>query len=829
MTLPAGSAHRFQGCCGQSRATLMESRQRVLKAPRASSRRGAALGAVENRNNNNNNYKNNNKNNNNYKNNNNKNKNNNNKNNNRPELRSELRSAASARLWARAVALLGLMGREGVQWDAGVCSMASSAMARCDKWASVLALLSAAMRSGVEMDVVAFNSAAGAFGKGALWDSSLGILQHLLQQGMLPSVVTLGALTGACAIAHKWRATLQLLAAAQGWGLELNVVVVNNAAGACERAGQWQASLALVQGQLGQKGIQPDRATCGIGSAAAASSAAARSPGKDLGWKRSLAVVSHLRSMRAHLGADGAAAVMSGVCSTEVDPQVPRKLLVALQRVRFDPGVAAFNTGMSACSRLQAWTEALQLTEDLGTSGAGRPDLVSLSTVAGACGASRNWPQALHVLRLAQAPGKHNLRPDLILVTVAAQACEQAGAEAVADQLLAEAARWGLELDWAARGALLAASAQAGRWERAWQLMASARNAPGRPDARAYSSTVAACERAGRWREALAAFRAAETAAAGLGVDSSTSMDFGLSFVASACVKAQLWASALQLLRPGEGSAAEASLEMVVSACAVGRRWQSALFTLERLKVSRVQPTAQVQCSVLDALEAMSDGALHAPKLLSEAQSDVQDSWLAGPVAADLSQAVTAGTRLELLHWHGALQSKVETSLIRVSTGGLLRSGFASDTQHEEDRVRVASDANYYVSRIWSLVTSPEHLLQAAFGRGADGSSTRSQARPRLATRRASSSLVQARSRGPEAMILASHVSCCAAEMDFLCRGQACGFATDSPAEEPELPRLRPVASEHDRAPHSERLALLVALTRLVRDRCQKRGQQQQH
>ena len=168
------------------------------------------------------------------------------------------------------------------------------------------------------------------------------------------------------------------------------------------------------------------------------------------------------------LGTD-VVAYNSAIASCRAQWQVAWHLLAIQlsQGVKLEPNVRSYGAVASACTgEVGHWAKAKFLLEDM----AGRqvtPNLVSFNTIAGACRSAGRWLQVLELV------GSSGQQPDVISLTLAVGAAEQAASWGAALQVLDQAV--GLQPDMMFYSTTMSACQGAGQWKGVLHLLASDR------------------------------------------------------------------------------------------------------------------------------------------------------------------------------------------------------------------------------------------------------------------------------------------------------------------------------------------------------------------
>eukprot|EP00435_Cladocopium_sp_Y103_P023117 s1871_g5.t1 len=289
------------------------------------------------------------------------------------------------------------------------------------------------------------------------------------------------------------------------------------------------------------------------------------------------------------------------------------------QGVKLEPNVRSYGAVASACMGMGQWARANFLLEDM----AGRqvtPNLVSFNTIAGACRSAGRWPQVLEVL------GSSGQQPDVISLTLAVAAAEQAASWGVALQVLDQAV--GLQPDMMFYSTAMSACQGAGQWKGVLHLLASTRvrecllstvacnvaisSSEGswqlplellefmkfsvtKPDLYSFNSSIRACGK-GSWRAANEVLRAAGRV--GLTPDVVTFSSLAdeqrvqlNAVIYNSSILTCPWPHALALLLKSQGQrlADTVTLNATVEACGKAMRWQQAVQVLRGAMAWRLE------------------------------------------------------------------------------------------------------------------------------------------------------------------------------------------------------------------------------------------------
>lgn len=182
----------------------------------------------------------------------------------------------------------------------------------------------------------------------------------------------------------------------------------------------------------------------------------------------------------------------SAIASCRAQWQVAWHLLAIQlsQGVKLEPNVRSNGAVASACTgEVGHWAKAKFLLEDM----AGRqvtPNLVSFNTIAGACRSAGRWLQVLELV------GSSGQQPDVISLTLAVGAAEQAASWGAALQVLDQAV--GLQPDMMFYSTTMSACQGAGQWKGVLHLLASDRVRECLLSAVAYNVAISSSE--GSWQ-----------------------------------------------------------------------------------------------------------------------------------------------------------------------------------------------------------------------------------------------------------------------------------------------------------------------------------------
>ncbi|CAL1173935.1 unnamed protein product [Cladocopium goreaui] len=166
----------------------------------------------------------------------------------------------------------------------------------------------------------------------------------------------------------------------------------------------------------------------------------------------------------------------------------------AMSWLRDKNGETAVNAGMAACESGGAWQRAHLLLDWPGL----KVDVVGLSSCQSSQGKSGNWPGALFLLRTGEVCA---LQPNAVGLAAALSSCQGQWQHCLA---LKRWARFGIEVGFLARLALLSATDCASRWTQALHLWPkTAALAEAGDLLNAANSAMTSCGQSAAWRWAL--------------------------------------------------------------------------------------------------------------------------------------------------------------------------------------------------------------------------------------------------------------------------------------------------------------------------------------
>lgn len=213
----------------------------------------------------------------------------------------------------------------------------------------------------------------------------------------------------------------------------------------------------------------------------------------------------------------------------------PMHLSAGRHREDLQPDCRAYTAAIDACRRVGAWTQAVQVLEDMeemtvtpdvvaynavmAACEKGReypaaervmlefdrwaldPDRVTYNTLIGACGWGQEWKSAVDYLRLMQRKSYYDY--DLVSYTAAISACAKASEWETALALMNEEERQVKGVNIRTFNAALSACAAAGKCEFAMLLMEQLLDFDLYPNLMTYRYAIASCEAGGEWELAL--------------------------------------------------------------------------------------------------------------------------------------------------------------------------------------------------------------------------------------------------------------------------------------------------------------------------------------
>ncbi|CAE7742160.1 MRL1 [Symbiodinium sp. CCMP2456] len=274
------------------------------------------------------------------------------------------------------------------------------------------------------------------------------------------------------------------------------------AVGACERSAQWVAALRLLQAGPGT--LAPTAVAAALGAC-----------GKGRQWEHALACLRNVQVHGTKLS-ESCYGLAASACARSFQARSTLRLLQEAKECSLGPGVLASSAGLTACSKMQWWEQALVLFFGMQASTV-PPDAVCHSTLVNCLGSAGRWQIALHLFHdalsaldddmLGRPTSGDSLPLDVFVANAAMSACERSLQWQWALQLM-DAAFSSRQLDFSPDtvtfNVALASWGQGRHWDRALLILDWMRDRDCPPDVVSFSAAISACERAGEWESALA-------------------------------------------------------------------------------------------------------------------------------------------------------------------------------------------------------------------------------------------------------------------------------------------------------------------------------------
>lgn len=164
------------------------------------------------------------------------------------------------------------------------------------------------------------------------------------------------------------------------------------------------------------------------------------------------------------------------------------------------PDCRAYTTAIDACRRVAAWTQAVQVLEDMEEMMV-TPDVVAYNAVMAACEKGRNYPAARHVLAEFD---RYALDPDMVTYNTLIGACGW-GQEwkAAVGYLRQMQEKSYFDYDLISYTAAISACAKATEWETALALIHEESRQVKGENIRTYNAALSACASAGKCEHAM--------------------------------------------------------------------------------------------------------------------------------------------------------------------------------------------------------------------------------------------------------------------------------------------------------------------------------------
>ncbi|CAE8629285.1 unnamed protein product [Polarella glacialis] len=695
------------------------------------------------------------------------------------------------------------------------CGQAISACGRLHRWSPALALLQDLCRKGFEPSVVVQNAVITACGRARQWEHSLLLIKQLRSINVELTVITYGAGINACCHGEPWEISVSLLAAANDAGIETSIVSLGSAVCACEAGAHWTGALQLLMtAQSGRfKGKLCWESNTVIGNAAVS---ACGSAGQ---WVTALALV-------------------AGLFFSSVS--------------RVQPDIITCNACISACGKMAQWTQAVHLLGSSFPRHQLMPDVVTCNACISACGDGSQWNRALQLLGDARRGLLGNLEPDEVSLAAAICACQRGQRWRHSLAILQIYRLWRFQPNAVACNTAISACEKGEHWVSALAILADLRSLGGEgasKDVLAFNAACSACEVSGCWEHSVQLLRGMEHCLLEADVVTYTA-------AIGACARGQRWHLALSLAQRMQREMLQPNSLTYGAALAACEAAPSAASLCSLLPAAR--QTCQGLLQLLHCTQHQDSGRsiskVAAPVVSTEAISVQHPSKSSGlkarsalvaheatkprrPLATSVPSLAVAAS--EPLHWHCQLDAIDLVALRRCILASVLpalrvlglgvfdpgrRASFSGP-----GLVRSPSDSQ--AAAILELTKQPSlgHPLTSeaasllGIGRQLQASDRSTQIgrqsaswfmHAQLASRVAIAELSSGFLCEPSAKAVPSQISYSnaagGASLGEECRSRVAGYATAEPVGR----ELLAVSVEHDRAPHSERQALLVLLKR---------------
>ncbi|CAL1168383.1 unnamed protein product [Cladocopium goreaui] len=336
----------------------------------------------------------------------------------------------------------------GLRPDVRTYNPMISACAESQGWEEAVTIFDEMMANEVAPDIKSHNRLLDVCATTASWTVVLSLFEELKRAGHT-NTATVNTCIGACASASNWLGAIRLLDRMEKDGPSPDVISYNTALHACRHEGVELAVNMLSRMQA--CGIDPDVVTFNTVMSSNAEH-----------WEWVLALLANMDQRGLANGRSYRVALCALI-------KVAWHLLAIQlsQGVKLEPNVRSYGAVASACTgEVRHWAKAKFLLEDM----AGRqvtPNLVSFNTIAGACRSAGRWLQVLELV------GSSGQQPDVISLTLAVGAAEQAASWGAALQVLDQAV--GLQPDMMFYSTTMSACQGAGQWKGVLHLLASDR------------------------------------------------------------------------------------------------------------------------------------------------------------------------------------------------------------------------------------------------------------------------------------------------------------------------------------------------------------------
>ncbi|CAJ1347817.1 unnamed protein product, partial [Effrenium voratum] len=345
-----------------------------------------------------------------------------------------------------------------------------ASLAKSSRWSELLRGL--ASKGSLEPSVVTFGVAITGCSRASAWCAAVRLAEVLLEVGVEPSVISATSAVSTCEKSSAWQCAVQSLNDLSLRSLEPNIVGFGAVASACEKAGGFWRQAAQQLQSLRRRGIQVSLVLLNAVSSACEKACASGTDGSP--WQLGISLLALAPKLKMLPDAVSHNAAISA-CEKVGAWEQALDLLQDLRRLGL-LSTLSFNAAISACARTFRWDLALLLWEDLASCGL-QPDLITYSSLISACEKGLVWRRALAIfseLSWGEDPGtgkreavNRGIKPDLVLCNAVVSACEKGQ-----------------------------------QWEKALWLVMTLRKLGPSPDAVSYSAAISACSKSA-WPWAL--------------------------------------------------------------------------------------------------------------------------------------------------------------------------------------------------------------------------------------------------------------------------------------------------------------------------------------
>eukprot|EP00929_Paragymnodinium_shiwhaense_P095869 TRINITY_DN57188_c0_g1_i1.p1 TRINITY_DN57188_c0_g1~~TRINITY_DN57188_c0_g1_i1.p1 ORF type:complete len:852 (-),score=222.54 TRINITY_DN57188_c0_g1_i1:117-2672(-) len=478
----------------------------------------------------------------------------------------------------------------------------------------------------------------------ALWEESLTLLANMRKDGVQASMEVCSAAMMACERAQQWERSLQLLHGLRGFSLAPDVACFRTVVSACESERQWTVALSLLE-EMQDRKFAADRLTYNVvirmcedrGNVELAkelSELCRRSMASAAKTKKALKGQTPHSVFKMPFFRGGQFYAKQELLRKLLNEDTPAlEVLQAISALRSQNLLETSKECtivLNALQRRGLWRSAILFFEELEEKDIRdfRADVVTVTSVIGACEKGRQWQHAVHLL--FEMPVRL-MRPDVIAFNAALSACEKAGAwqaalavtaamefhavipDAMTFNTAMSACRsgghWEMTLHLAslmeeslirrdafAYNVLVRTCSQGGLWQEALQLIGEMQESHYTPDAYTYDSGIRACGSVGQWYMASLMF--AKMKAVGLAPDTLT-----YNAVAGACLNGGYEAGAHEAFQ--EMSSVEIdpdwnTYRLMIELCALRQEWQAAVKLLDAMWETGRTPSEEVYLKVME-------------------------------------------------------------------------------------------------------------------------------------------------------------------------------------------------------------------------------------